>query len=74
MNEIQKHVDTELDRMIAELQVAIAHLQDSKQHLTGGEIPRYAAHLLAAKGHMLNAQTLSDELTKLHASRAVPNA
>lgn len=73
MNEIQKHVDSELDRTIAELQVTIAHLQDSKQHLADGEMARYAAHLFAAKGHMLNVQTISDELNKLQASRATPN-
>ena len=41
--------------------------------MTAGEVPRYAAHLLAARGHLLLAGQTLDDLTTTHARRSQPD-
>ena len=55
-----------------ELEVAAAHLRTAAQYVQAGEIPRYAAHLLAAHGHLLGVRGKLSALAVLHAARSVP--
>ncbi|WP_034385737.1 hypothetical protein [Deinococcus sp. YIM 77859] len=55
-----------------ELEVAAAHLRTAARHVQQGEVPRYAAHLLAAHGHLLGVQSKLNALALLHAARSVP--
>lgn len=73
MSEPLAHAQAQIEALEAELLTAAAHLRDCKTHLLAREIPRYAAHLLATQGHLLNAQDTLNELAKAHASRSRPN-
>lgn len=73
MNDPLTEAQARLLTLEAELSAAAAHLRDCKAHLQNREIPRYAAHLLATQGHVLNVQNLLNELAIAHASRSIPN-
>ncbi len=65
---------TEAERAANELEVAAAHLRTAARHITGGEVPRYAAHLLATQGHLLVAERIIEELAVRHARASRPLA
>ena len=58
------------ERAAEELRTAAAHCETSARHLRDGEIPRAAAHALAARGHLLNAERKLDAQARTHASRS----
>lgn len=64
---------TQVEQAEAELLAAVAHLRDCKAYLQAREVPRYTAHLLASRGHLLQAQETFDQLSKEHATRANSN-
>ena len=55
-----------------ELEIAARHLRTAAAHLRAGEVTRYAAHLLAGRGHLLNASSTLDALAVAHAARSHP--
>ncbi|GAA5504246.1 hypothetical protein Dxin01_04015 [Deinococcus xinjiangensis] len=73
MSDALAAAEAQLTKLETELSTAAAHLRDCKAHLRNREIPRYAAHLLATQGHVLNAQNILNELAIAHASRSIPN-
>ncbi len=58
-----------LERSAEELEVAARHCRTAAQHARDAEIPRCAAHALAARGHVSNAGVTLDEHARHHASR-----
>jgi len=59
------------DEAAEQLQLALEHCRVAAQHYRDALIPRGAAHALAARGHLLNAEALLDEQARTHASHAV---
>ena len=55
-----------------ELERAALHLRTSAQHFRRREVPRACAHLFAAHGHMLEAQTVVNERATAHAAKSNP--
>lgn len=55
-----------------ELELAARHLRTAAHHVREGEIPRYAAHLLASQGHLVNVRHTLAELSVKHAARSHP--
>jgi hypothetical protein len=60
------------DDAAEELERALEHCHVAAQHFRDELVPRGAAHAWAARGHLLNAETLLDEQAREHASRSVP--
>jgi hypothetical protein len=52
----------------AELERAARHARLASDLFAGREVPRGAAHALAAEGHALSAREAMEEAAKLHAS------
>jgi hypothetical protein len=65
----RQHAASEAERAAAELETAAAHLRRAAHHALGGEMPRYAAHLLATQGHLISAEQVLDDLAVTHAQR-----
>ena len=61
-----------LERTAAELETTAAHCRTAAQHMRAGEVPRCAAHALAARGHLTRASDTLDEFARHHADRARP--
>lgn len=53
-----------------DLERAAAHLRVPAAHLQAAEAPRYAAYLLAGRGHLVRAHAVLDELAVTHAIRS----
>jgi hypothetical protein len=53
-----------------ELERAVAHCRTAAGHFRDGEVPRGAAHGLAARGHLLEAEARLDEQARAHAKRS----
>jgi hypothetical protein len=62
------------ERAVDELQQAVEHCRVAAEHFRAGVVPRGTAHAWAARGHLLNAETLLDEQAREHASHSVPRA
>lgn len=58
------------DDAATELERAVAHCRTAAGHFRSGEIPRGAAHGLAARGHLLEAEERLDEQARAHAQRS----
>jgi hypothetical protein len=58
------------DEAAAELERAVAHCRTAAGHFRSGEIPRGAAHALAARGHLLTAEARLDDQARAHAERS----
>ena len=68
----RQHAASEAERAAAELETAAAHLRRAAHHALSGEMPRYAAHLLATQGHLISAEQVLDELAVAHARHSRP--
>jgi hypothetical protein len=58
------------DDAAVELERAVAHCRTAAGHFRDGEIPRGAAHALAARGHLLTAEARLDDQARAHAERS----
>jgi hypothetical protein len=56
------------ERSSAELERAARHARLASELFVGREVPRGAAHALAAEGHAVSAREAMEEAAKLHAS------
>ena len=56
----------------AELESAAQHMRTAARHFRDHEIPRACAHILAAEGHMLEAQEAIQERAKVHSRKSLP--
>ena len=60
------------DEAAHELEIAAQHCRTAAQHFRDQLVPRGAAHVWAAQGHIREAQERLDEQSREHARRAVP--
>lgn len=58
------------EELALELEAASRHARVAAGHFRDGEVPRAAAHVLAATGHVTAARELLDAVAKEHAKRA----
>ena len=58
------------DDAAEQLERAVAHCRTAARHFREGEVPRGAAHGLAARGHLLEAEERLDEQARAHAKRS----
>jgi hypothetical protein len=61
-----------LDRIVAELEKAIAHAKVGAVHFRSGEVPRGCAHALAVDGHIQIANEALSQLAQRHRLAAAP--
>ena len=54
----------------AELERAVAHCRTAAGHFRNEEVPRGAAHGLAVRGHLLEAEAHLDDQARAHAQRS----
>ena len=59
------------ERAAAELERAVGHCRVAAEHFRNSEPPRGTAHAWAARGHLLNAETLLDEQARQHSTKAL---
>ena len=71
MSEPRTQVASRLEQVATELETAARHARVAARHILAGEIPRFAAHLLAVQGHVVVATRAVDEIAVVHASKAV---
>jgi hypothetical protein len=69
-SEQRAEIARQLERIAAEFEMAAKHAKVAARHIQGGEIPRFAAHVLAAQGHAFNAAQIVEDIAKLHAAKA----
>jgi hypothetical protein len=60
------------DDAAAELELAAQHCRTAARHFRSREVPRGAAHVWAAHGHLLEAQACLHEQARRHAEKSVP--
>ena len=58
------------DEAAEQLELAVAHCRTAAGHFRQGEVPRGAAHGLAARGHLLEAEARLDDQARTHAKRS----
>ena len=58
------------DDAAEQLERAVAHCRTAAGHFRDREVPRGAAHGLAARGHLLEAEVRLDEQARAHAQRS----
>ena len=68
MSERLQRVAELYERSSAELERAARHARVASGLFAGREVPRGAAHALAAEGHVVSAREAMDEAASLHAS------
>lgn len=71
MSETRTEAARHLEQVATELETAARHVRVAARHIQTGEIPRFAAHLLAAQGHVILATRTIEEIAVIHASKAV---
>ena len=72
MSERLDQVAEAYDEVAAELDQAAAHARTAARHFRDEEVPRGAAHALALRGHVLEAQERLDEQAREHARHSQP--
>lgn len=60
------------EEVVAELELAIAHLKTTAAHFREKELARAGAHAFAVTGHLKKAEQKMDALAILHANHAKP--
>lgn len=68
MSERLRRVADLYERSSSELERAARHARLASDLFAGREVPRCAAHALAAEGHVVSAREAMEEAAKLHAS------
>lgn len=58
------------DKMAEELEMSARHCRVAAKHFRDRDVPRGAAHGLAAYGSMLQAHGILDSVARRHASRS----
>ena len=60
------------EAIVAEAEKLAEHARIAAIHFRNGEVPRGAAHVLAAQGHLLALRTTLDAVVGEHAARSQP--
>jgi hypothetical protein len=69
-NELREQAADQYEQAADELAAAADHLRITARRFRADDMASGCAHAWAARGHMLNADTLLNALAVLHASRA----
>lgn len=59
-----------LEALADELMLAAKHAREAAEHIHKGEVPRFAAHTLAALGHVRKAEEGLNEVARAHSDKA----
>jgi hypothetical protein len=60
------------DAIAVEAEKLVAHARIAAIHFRNSEVPRGAAHVLAAEGHLLALRSELDAILREHAARSQP--
>lgn len=64
----------ELQAFIGELDQSVAHARRAIDHAGSRRLARLGAHVLAAQGHLANAEDLLDGVSRSFAANSSPDA
>ena len=74
MSERLNAVAAAYDGIADELEQALAHVRVAAKHYRDGVVPRGAAHVWSAHGHLLEAAERLEARAREHARHSVPQA
>ncbi len=72
MNENLEAQAARFEKMVLELEKAVAHAKTAAAHFRSGEVPRGCAHAVALEGHLFNIENLVRDVALFHSTQANP--